>query len=161
MCQCQKDQLTKEDVAKVEAFVASHKNTKGNLIPILHDIQDSFGFVPYDAMRIISDRLDVPISEVYGVVTFYSRFSLRPTGKYKVSVCLGTACYVKGSDLVLERLKDKLRIKAGETTADGKFSIEATRCIGACGLAPAVTVNDEVFSKVQPEDVDEILAKFQ
>ncbi len=113
-----------------------------------------------EVQEIIADQMGISLSEVYGVVTFYGQFTLNPKGQYKISVCLGTACYVKGSGDILQRLKERLGIEAGEITADGKFSLEATRCIGACGLAPVLTVNDDVYGRLVVDDVDKILAKY-
>ena len=110
---------------------------------------------------LISDGLDVPMSEIYGVVTFYTQFTTNPKGKYNVAVCLGTACYVKGSGIIIDKLKEKLGIDVGECTPDGKFSIEATRCIGACGLAPVLTVNEAVYGRLEPDDIYDILAKYE
>lgn len=142
-------------------IINKNKDNNGALMQILHDVQDSFGYIPYEAQKVIAQELNVPLSEVYGVITFYSRFTLNPVGKYKVGVCLGTACYVKGSDKVLERIESILKIKAGETSADGLYSIDATRCVGACGLAPVMTINEDVYGKLVPEDVDKILAKYK
>ncbi len=114
-----------------------------------------------EVQEIISEGLDVPLAEIYGIVTFYTQFSLNPKGKYQISVCLGTACYVKGSGDILEKIKNILGIEVGECTADGKFSIDATRCIGACGLAPVLTVNDDVYGRLTVDDVEGILAKYQ
>ncbi len=146
---------------KVIEFVEAYKGTKGALIPVLHEVQDYFGCVPYEAQTLIAEGLDIPVTEVYGVVTFYSRFTLKPTGKYKVSICLGTACYVKGSSLVLNKVEEVLGVKAGESSDDGIYSVEATRCVGACGLAPVMTVNDDVYGKVTPDEVEAILAMYK
>ena len=145
---------------KVIEFVQAHKDVKGGLIPTLHDVQGYFGYVPYEAQKIIAEELDIPAAEVYGVVTFYSRFTLKPTGKYKVSVCLGPACYVKGSELVLEKVQQILGVKAGDSTDDGMYSVEAIRCVGACGLAPVMMVNEDVYGKVTPDEVETILSKY-
>lgn len=146
---------------KVIEFVEKYKDTKGALIPVLHEVQEYFGYVPYEAQTLIAKGLDIPASEVYGVVTFYSRFTLKPTGKYKVSVCLGTACYVKGSSRVLDKIEEILGVKAGDSSEDGIYSVEATRCIGACGLAPVMTVNEDVYGKVTPDEVEAILAMYK
>jgi NADP-reducing hydrogenase subunit HndA len=151
---------TKEQEEKLLALIESLKNEKGALMPILQGAQEIYGYLPIEVQQIISEKMGVSLEEVYGVVSFYSQFTLNPQGQYKISVCLGTACYVKGSHDILDRLTIKLGIKPGEITADGKFSLEATRCIGACGLAPIVTVNDEVFGRLLPDDVDKILAKY-
>lgn len=130
---------------------------KDNLIQILNEVQDKFGYIPELAQKEISRFLNVPMAEIYGVITFYSRFTLEPKGKYTISVCLGTACYVKGSQKILDRLKERLKIEPGQTTADGMFSIDQTRCVGACGLAPVFTVNDEVYGKATVKKLDEVL----
>ncbi len=151
---------TPEQEELLDAVIAKYKDTKGALIPVLHEAQDIYGYLPIEVQTMISDKLGIPLAEIYGVVTFYTQFSLNPKGNYKVSVCLGTACYVKGSGDVLEAIKTKLGIDVGECTPDRKFSLDATRCIGACGLAPVLTVNDEVYGKVTVDDVDEILGKY-
>lgn len=151
---------TKEQEQKLRAVIEKYKNTDGALIPVLHEAQDIYGYLPEEVQKIISDELNIPMAEIYGVITFYTQFSLKPKGQYKISVCLGTACYVKGSGELLEQLKKKLGIDVDECTEDGKFSLDATRCIGACGLAPVLTVNDDVYGKLMPEDIDGILAKY-
>ena len=129
-------------------------------MPVLQAAQDIYGYLPYEVQQIIAEKMEVPMEEVYGVVTFYSQFSLNPKGQYKISVCLGTACYVKGSGDIFEKLCQILKIKNGECTPDGKFSLEACRCIGACGLAPVLTVNDDVYGRLTVDDVEGILAKY-
>jgi NADP-reducing hydrogenase subunit HndA len=151
---------TKEQEQKLIEIIESHKNEKGPLMPILQEAQELYGYLPIEVQQIVAEKMGMPLEEIYGVVSFYAQFTLNPSGKYKISVCLGTACYVKGSHDILERLSIKLGIKPGEITTDGKFSLESTRCIGACGLAPIVTVNDEVFGRLVPDDVDKILAKY-
>lgn len=126
---------------------------------ILHKTQELIGYIPFEAQKIIAEKLNIPMAEIYGIVTFYSRFTLEPVGKYKIGVCLGTACYVKGSEKVLDKVEEILKIKAGQTTSDGKFSIDTTRCVGACGLAPVITVNEDVYGKIAPDKINEILAK--
>lgn len=145
---------------KLEEILSSHLKDKSNLIQILNQVQESYGYISEDAQKAISEYLDMPMAEIYGVITFYSRFTLKPKGKYNIAVCLGTACYVKGSEKILDKVKDILKIDVGQTTSDGKFSIEATRCIGACGLAPVFTVNNEVHGKATPEMVEEVLKKY-
>lgn len=145
---------------KMTEILNKYTAVKDNLIQILNEVQDYYGYVPEKAQVAISEYLDMPMAEIYGVVTFYSRFTLKPKGKYHIAVCLGTACFVKGSENVLERAKERLGIEVGETTADGKFSLEATRCIGACGLAPVFTVNEEVYGKATVKMMDEVLDKY-
>ena len=145
---------------KMEKILSKYQKDKSNLIQILNEVQESYGYIPKNAQFAISKHLGLTMAEVYSVITFYSRFSLKPKGKYNVSVCLGTACFVKGSEKILDRLKEKLKIDVGQTTPDGKFSIEATRCIGACGLAPVFTVNDEVYGKATPELLDKVIDEY-
>lgn len=153
-------QGTKEQEAKLMEVIAAHKDSKGALIPVLHEAQDIYGYLPIEVQTMIAEGLGLSLADVYGVVTFYAQFSLYPKGQYRIAVCLGTACYVKGSGDILEKIKQKLGIDVGECTADGKFSLEATRCIGACGLAPVLTVNDDVYGRLTVDDVDDILAKY-
>lgn len=134
-----------------------YKPEKDNLIQILNEIQEHYGYVPMETQKELSEFLSIPMAEIYGVVTFYSRFSLKPKGKYNVSVCLGTACFVKGSQKIMDRLQERLKIGPGETTEDGLFSIEETRCVGACGLAPVFTVNGEVYGKATVQKLDQVL----
>lgn len=152
---------TKEQEAKLDAVIAQHKGEAGALMPVLQKAQDIYGYLPIEVQRHIALGMEVPLSEVYGVASFYSQFILNPKGEYAVSVCLGTACYVKGSQAVLDKVKEILGIDVGEVTADGKFSIEQTRCVGACGLAPVMTINDEVYGNVDPSKVKDILAKYE
>lgn len=142
---------------ELEKILWVYKQDKDNLIQILNDVQEYYGYIPKHAQMAISEYLGIPMAEIYGVVTFYSRFTLKPKGKYHIAVCLGTACYVKGSQKIMDRLEERLGIKTGETTADGKFSIEATRCVGACGLAPVFTVNGEVYGKATVQKLDQVL----
>ena len=152
---------TKEQEAKLMEVIAKHKESKGALIPVLHEAQEIYGYLPIEVQTMIAEGLDVPLSKVYGVVTFYAQFSLYPKGQYNIAVCLGTACYVKGSGDIIDKFKQILGIDVGECTPDGKFSLEATRCIGACGLAPVLTVNEDVYGRLTVDDVDDILAKYQ
>ncbi len=153
-CNCNCEGVYKEILEKYD-------KDKSNLIKILNDVQEKAGYIPMKAQEEISKYLDIPMAEIYGVITFYSRFTLKPKGKYHIAVCLGTACYVKGSQKILDRLKERLKIEEGETTADGKFSIEATRCVGACGLAPVFTINNEVHGKATVKMLDEMLDKIE
>jgi len=151
---------TVEQDEKLQAVIEKYKGTDGALIPVLHEAQNIFGYLPIEVQKKISDGLDVPMTEIYGVVTFYTQFSIYPKGKYHIGVCLGTACYVKGSGDIIDRIKQRLGIEVGQCTDDRKFSLEATRCIGACGLAPVLTVNDDVYGRLTVDDVDDILAKY-
>ena len=139
---------TKEQEEQLLALIAQYKDVDGALIPVLHGAQEIYGYLPIEVQKIISDGLDISLTEIYGVVTFYTQFSLVPKGEYKIGVCLGTACYVKGSGEILERIKKLLGVEVGVCTEDGRYSIDATRCIGACGLAPVLTVNDDVYGKL-------------
>ncbi len=152
---------TKEQEAALLAVINELKDEKGALMPILQKAQDIYGYLPIEVQTIISNEMNVPLEKIYGVVTFYSQFSLYPKGKYKISVCLGTACYVKGSGNIFNKLVEKLGIEGGECTADGKFSLEACRCIGACGLAPVLTVNEDVYGRLTVDEIDKILAKYE
>ncbi len=134
---------------------------KDNLINILNEVQVKFGYIPKASSLAISEYLDIPLAEIYGVITFYSRFTTIPKGKYDISVCLGTACFVKGSNDILERAKSKLGIDEGQTTEDGLFSIETMRCVGACGLAPVFTVNGKVYGKATVKKLDEVIDEIQ
>ena len=151
---------TKEQEEKLYAVIEKYKGTDGALIPILHGAQEIYGYLPIEVQKIVADALGISLTEVYGVVTFYAQFSLYPKGEYAISVCLGTACYVKGSGSILEEIKKQLNVEVGKCTSDGKFSLEATRCIGACGLAPVMTINDEVYGKLVVDDVQGILSKY-
>ena len=151
---------TPEQEAKLKEVIAKHRDDPGAVMPVLQEAQEIYGYLPIEVQTMVAEGLGVPLEEVYGVSTFYSQFALSPKGKYNISVCLGTACYVKGSGDVLEKLQEKLGIDVGECTPDEKFSLEACRCIGACGLAPVLTVNEEVYGRLVPDDVDDILAKY-
>lgn len=152
---------TKEQEEQLRAVIEKHKGEKGATIPVLHEAQDIYGYLPIEVQEMIADGLDVPLAEVYGIVTFYTQFSLNPKGEYQIGVCLGTACYVKGSGDILEKVKELLGVDVGECTPDGKFSIDATRCIGACGLAPVMTINDDVYGRLVVDDIEDILKKYQ
>ena len=148
------EQKLKQEVKKI---LEQYTTAKDNLVPILNDVQVKYGYIPQIAQSEISEYLNIPMAEIYGVITFYSRFTLKPKGKYAISVCLGTACFVKGSEKLMKRLKERLGIKEGETTKDGKFSIDSTRCLGACGIAPVFTVNGEVYGRATVKKLDEVL----
>lgn len=152
---------TKEQEEKLQAVIAELKADQGSLMPIMQKAQDIYGYLPVEVQTMIADGLGIPLEKVYGVATFYSQFSLFPKGKYKISVCLGTACYVKGSGDLYNALMEKLGISGGECTPDGKFSLDACRCIGACGLAPVLTINEDVYGRLTVDDLDEILAKYE
>ena len=151
----------KNENKELNEILTKYEKDKSNLIQILNQVQEKFGYISEESQKAISEYLDIPMAEVYGVITFYSRFTLKPKGKYNIAVCLGTACFVKGSEKVLDKVKEILKIDVGETTEDGLFSIEATRCVGACGLAPVFTVNDEVYGKSTPELVESVINKIK
>ena len=151
------DKKVREETKEI---LSKFKQTKDNLIMILEEVQTKFGYVPKVAQLEISEYLDIPVAEIYGVVTFYSRFTTKPKGKYNVSVCLGTACFVKGSKEILERAKQKLGLEEGETSKDGKFSLDSTRCVGACGLAPVFTINNEVYGKATVKKLDDVIDEY-
>ena len=152
---------TKEQEEQLKAVIESHKGEEGAVIPVLHEAQNIYGYLPIEVQEMISEGLNVPLAEIYGIVTFYTQFSLNPKGKYQIGICLGTACYVKGSGDILDKVKEILGIDVGECTPDGLFSIDATRCIGACGLAPVMTVNDDVYGRLVVDDVADIIKKYQ
>lgn len=156
-CSCGENHID----GKMKKILEKYEKDKSNLIQILNEVQETYGYIPKHAQLAISEYLRITMAEIYGVITFYSRFSLKPKGKYNVAVCLGTACYVKGSEKILDKLKEKLGIDVGETTPDKKFSIEATRCIGACGLAPVFTVNDEVYGNATPELLEKVIEEYK
>ena len=158
---CCNNKIDEGRMKKLEEIINEHKTQDGALIPILHEAQELFGYLPEEVQQKIADGLGISLAEVYGVATFYSRFTLVPKGKYNIQLCLGTACYVKGADKILVKLEELLGIKVGETTADGKFSLEGARCVGACGLAPVMVINEEVYGKVTPEMVKGILDKYE
>lgn len=151
---------TKEQEEKLLAVIEKYKGVKGAMMPVLQEAQDIYGYLPIEVQRIISEKMDVSLEEIYGIVSFYSQFALNPKGKVAIAVCLGTACYVKGSQDLVDRITLRLGIKDGDTTPDGKYSLTATRCIGACGLAPVLTVNEEVYGRLKKEDIDGILDKY-
>lgn len=153
--------LTKEQIDRLLEIVQKYKNDEGKVMLVLHEVQEYLGYVPYEAQKLIAKNLEVPMSDIYGVVTFYSRFSLKPVGKYKIGICLGTACYVKGADKIIDKIEQRLGIKVGETTEDGRFSIAAMRCLGACGLAPVMTINEDVYGKLELNEIDAILDKYK
>ena len=148
---------TQKIIDFVKDLEKTYKQEKDNLISMLEEVQEKFGFIPLEAQKELSEYLKIPMAEIYGVITFYSRFTLEPKGKHTISVCLGTACFVKGSKKIMDRLTDRLKIEPGQTTPDGLFSIDETRCVGACGLAPVFTVNGEVHGKATVQKLDQVL----
>lgn len=151
---------TPEQEKKLREVIDANKHDKSRLIAVMQEAQDIYGYLPMEVQEIISEGMEVPMEKIFGVATFYAQFSLSPKGKYNISVCLGTACYVKGAGVLMEKLEEALGIGADECTADGKFSLTACRCIGACGLAPVLTVNEDVYGRLTGDDVAGILAKY-
>ena len=151
---------TAEQMQQLLDSIRAHSGEAGALMPVLHEAQNIYGYLPAEVQTVIAEELNIPLAEVYGVATFYSQFSLTPKGKHRVSVCLGTACYVKGSDKVLKAVEKELGITCGECTPDRKFSIESCRCVGACGLAPVMIIDGEVYGKLTEKDVAGILDKY-
>ncbi len=152
--------ITPEQQEKMDEIIANYADTDGALIPVLHEVQEVIGYLPMEVQKYLSEKMNIPLAEIYGVITFYTQFSLNPKGEYKIGVCLGTACYVKGSGDILEKIKEIIKVDVGECSDDGKFSLEATRCIGACGLAPVMTINDEVYGRLVVDDIPGILEKY-
>ena len=152
---------TPEQEAKLQEVIAAHKHDKSYLMAVMQQAQDIYGYLPMEVQNMIAEGMEVPLEKVFGVATFYAQFSLSQKGQYHIAVCLGTACYVKGSGLIFDALQKELGIAGDECSADGKYSLAATRCIGACGLAPVLTVNDEVYGRLTDKDVPGILAKYK
>lgn len=153
-------EANKEKIDQLREFIDKNKTRKGPLMPVLQEAQNIFGYLPDEIMELISNKLNIPLSEVYGVATFYSQFTFIPKGETDIHICLGTACYVKGANDILNEFEDKLGIKKGETTPDGKFSISETRCLGNCGAAPVVEINGEQVERFSKDDVMKILEDY-
>jgi NADH:ubiquinone oxidoreductase subunit E len=158
-CEC-KQESKQQKYDRIGQIIEEYKDKEGSLIQILHLAQGIYGFLPLELQQFIAERLDLPLSKVSGVTTFYSFFATKPRGEYTIRVCLGTACYVRGGKKILERIREILGLEVGDTTADGKFTLEVMRCIGACGLAPAITINDKVYKQVNPEKLQTIIEKY-
>jgi NADH:ubiquinone oxidoreductase 24 kD subunit len=156
-----KIELRQEDIAKIREICASFNNDPQELINVLHNCQEHFGYLPAEVQEVISNELVVPVAKIYGVVTFYSFFTMTPKGKHPVSICMGTACYVRGAEKVLDEFKKELGLQVGQTTPDGKFSLSSLRCVGACGLAPVVMVGDKIYGRVAPDEVRNILKEYE
>jgi len=150
-----------EKYVALQAVIDELKHEQGALMPIMQKAQDIFGYLPEEVQNYIAKELDIPVSDIYGVATFYAQFNLEPKGKYIISVCMGTACYVKGSQQVLDKLAEVLEIEPGRTTKDGLFTLNATRCLGACGLAPVIMVNDDVYGRLTPDQIPAIIQKYR
>jgi NADP-reducing hydrogenase subunit HndA len=151
---------TKEQEQQLMAVIAELKDQPGCLMPIMQKAQDIYGYLPIEVQTMIADATNTPLEKIYGIATFYAQFALAPKGQYRISVCLGTACYVKGSQAVFDKLVELLKINEGECTPDGKFSLEACRCVGACGLAPVMMINEDVYGRLTPDHIAGILAKY-
>lgn len=151
----------KQYFEELEQFINSLPDKNGALIEVLHKAQNTFGYLSKDVQRFIANKLSIPVSKVNGVVTFYSYFTEKPTGKYVINICMGTACFVRGAGDVLSEFEKRLNIKVGETTEDGKFTVQVLRCVGACGLAPVVTINDKVYGHFTKQMVDKVLAEYE
>ena len=160
---CENCEVLAEDAkAKIREIIDSCKDMQDPLIEILHRVQDYYGFLPYNVQAFVAKEMNIPLSDIYGVVTFYARFTTEPVGKYRISVCVGTACYVKGSQALYDALKEKLKLGDDKLiTDDKKFSLDSARCVGACGLAPVLMINEDVYGKVTPAMLDDILAKYE
>jgi NADP-reducing hydrogenase subunit HndA len=156
-----KIELREEDVKKIKEICASFDNDPQELINVLHKCQGHFGYLPAEVQEVVSEELEIPVAKIYGVITFYSFFTMIPRGKHPVSICMGTACYVRGAEKVLDEFKKELGIQVGQTTGDGKFSLSSLRCVGACGLAPVVLVGDKTYGRVAPDDVKNIIKEYQ
>lgn len=155
-----KIELREDQIDKIHAICDSFGNQEGELINVLHKAQGAFGYLPAEVQEVIAEKMDIPAAKVYGVVTFYSFFTMIPKGKYPISICTGTACYVRGAETVLNEFKKQLDIEVGETDVKGLFSLSCLRCVGACGLAPVVQVGEKTYGRVAPDDVEEILAEY-
>lgn len=155
------NEFPKEKFDELGAFIDHMETTKGALIEILHKAQSIFGYLPRDVQLYVARKLGIPGAEVFGVVSFYSYFTTKPRGKHTISACMGTACFVRGADKIIERLKEKLNIESNEITEDGLFTLKDVRCIGACGLAPVIMVDDKVYGRVKEEDIDSILETYR
>ena len=152
---------TKEQEDQLQAVIAENCHDKSNVMVVMQKAQDIYGYLPIEVQEMIADGMGVPLEKVYGVATFYAQFALSPKGKYNISVCLGTACYVKGAQQVIDKFSELIGIKPGETSEDGLFTLDALRCIGACGIAPAVSINGKVYPKVEVNQVSEIIESYR
>lgn len=151
---------TKEQEEKLLEVIEKYRGVKGAMMPILQGAQEIYGYLPIEVQKIIAEKTDTPLEEIFGIVSFYAQFSLNPKGEVAIAVCLGTACYVKGSGELIKKIQEKLGVEPGSTTPDGKFTLDATRCIGACGLAPVLTINNDVYGRLTPAELDGILEKY-
>lgn len=159
MCDCNRLGVD-EQIEKFDAVLEKHKGDRGSIMPVLQETQEIFGYIPEGAVKIIADSLKMAESEIFGIITFYSQFTLTPKAKYNIDVCLGTACFVLGAQEIMDKILAKLNVKVGQMTPDGKWIVTSCRCLGCCGLAPAITINGEVYGKLKPDDVDKILDSY-
>jgi len=155
-----KVKLKEKDLNTIKEICKSFNNEQGELINVLHKTQEHFGYLPAEIQEVIAQELEMSVAKVYGVVTFYSFFTMKPKGRFPISICTGTACYVRGAENVLQEFKRQLNVEVGESTPDGKFSLSCLRCVGACGLAPVVQVGSKTYGRVSPEGVKDILAEY-
>ncbi len=156
-----KIELKKKDLETLKEVCKSFNNDPGELINVLHKAQSIFGYLPAEVQEVVAEELNIPVAKVYGVVTFYSFFTMKPKGRYPISICTGTACYVRGAEKVLDEFKRILKLEVGETSEDGKFSISCLRCVGACGLAPVVMVGEKTYGRVSPDEVRKIIEEYE
>jgi len=150
-----------ENFEKLQGVIDEYKEKKGALIPVLQKAQDIFGYLPLEVQKFIAKGMDVPLQRIYGIATFYAQFSLEPKGEHSIGLCMGTACYVRGAQSILEKLKEELGVDVGGTTEDLKFTLTATRCLGCCGLAPVMMIDDDVYGRLTPDRIPEILGKYR
>ncbi|MCR4427081.1 MAG: NAD(P)H-dependent oxidoreductase subunit E [Firmicutes bacterium] len=158
-CKCATE-ITPEQFEALDEIIAKYKGERGTLIPCLHEAQELIGFLPLSVQERVAKGLDIPLADVYSVVTFYALFSTKPKGKHQIGVCLGTACYVRGAESVLKKVEETIGVGPGDTTPDGKFSLQVMRCMGACGLGPVMTVGEDIYARLKPDKVAEILKKY-
>ena len=151
---------TAEQEAKLKAVIETHKGQAGAAMPVMQAAQEIYGYLPEEVQIMIAEELDIPLTEVYGIASFYSQFTMNPKGKINIAVCMGTACYVRGAGDILDDISKKVGCKSGEITDDGKISVEATRCIGACGLAPVLTINDDVYGKLKRGEIEPVIDRY-
>ncbi|WP_430972922.1 NADH-quinone oxidoreductase subunit NuoE [Sunxiuqinia rutila] len=156
-----KIKLSEKTISQIKEICVQFDNQEGELINVLHQVQSKLGYLPAEVQEVIAKELNMSVAKVYGVVTFYSFFTMLPQGEHPISICMGTACYVRGAEQVLSEFKRQLNIEVGETSPDGKFSLSSLRCVGACGLAPVVTVGEKVYGRVSPQQVGKIIAEYQ
>lgn len=159
MCDCNRLGVD-EQIERFDAVLEKHKGDRGSVMVVLQETQEIFGYIPEGSVKIMAESLKMPESEIYGIITFYSQFTLTPKAKYNIDVCLGTACFVLGAQEIMDKILAKLKVKVGEMTPDGKWIVTSCRCLGCCGLAPAITINGEVYGKLKPEDIDKILDSY-